>query len=344
MKSTGDLFPKCIFIILLFFVLYLFVKFYISKIYIYNYNTDIKQIYVNINAINIPDFNNHIEQNLTENISFTNKIDFPSFLSQTNYTYKAQTIPIKDLSANADASMLELKSTLSENLDNSLKYSKIKNQDIALLQNMTKIQNFENEARKIFLEKIKENTPLKTDSYLKALGNSNHMNIANTKSNREKADKSMAEYFLYKNAYLNYFYLYNLNVEQYIKQEQEKNISEVNNKFEKYEKSQKDILNNKIQSSQDIITGIIDNINIIDKNKTFSYQNINPVSKINKPKLKKISNNINNTNIYNFDKKQIIISIAKDNNYLVSFTNNKLPNKTEEIQNLINTYGYLYKL
>ena len=345
MKIRTDALSLLIFFLMLAGVLYLSINGFVKKILNYDYNGDETIVYVNKDAIDLPDTDFNY-QNISFQVISEPYTDFPAPLSREKLIYQAKELPVKDLSVKSEESLEDLKNTLTKYLSESLEYSKSKNEDFATLQNLFKIRSFEEDARDLLNSKIKENTPYKLSSYLDSLANNGHMEIMNTDKNRENAGIAFSKYLLYRNAYMNYFYLYRINVERYRLQENQKAISEVNKKFNDYEAGQKEIINQKILLSEKNIQNIINNIDISKENKVFSYQNIkfNKNEKTNSSSYSPVDiKDLSALN--NKEKEKIIIEIGKDYNYKVTFKENpSLEDKTDEFQNLINKYGDLYRM
>ncbi|MBQ7256954.1 MAG: hypothetical protein IJS60_04605 [Abditibacteriota bacterium] len=345
MKNRPDLLGFGIFIIILAGILYLSFSGLVKKIMNYDYSADESLVYVNIDAIDIPESDIHFY----DNIGFEGKepiTQFPSLLNIEKYTYKAKALPVQDLSLKSEVSLTDLEETLNRYLLESLEYSKSKNEDFATMQSYFKTRSFEEDARELLHQKIKDNTPYKLSSYINSLAHNGHMSIMNTEKNRKNAGVAFSEYLLYRNAYMNYFYLYKINVERYRGQEKQKTIEELNKKFNEYEALQKEIISQNISSSEKTIKNIINNIDISEENKTFSYQNIKlPDNKKTKALGFSFETISDIPSSISREKQQLIIAIGKDHNYKVTFNENQsLEDKTEEFQNLINKYGYLYQM
>ena len=344
MKNRPDFLGFCIFVIILAGVLYLSFSGLVKKIINYDYNADETLVYVNPDAIDLP----KTDFSFYDNIAFQTSEDpftyFPSLLSREKYTYEAKMLPIQDLSLKSEVSLEDLEETLNKYLSESLEYSKSKNENFATLQSYFKTRSFEEDARELLHQKIKDNTPYKLSSYINSLAHNGHMSIMNTEKNRKNAGVAFSEYLLYRNAYLNYFYLYNINVERFRGQEKQKAIEELNNKFNEYETLQKEIISQKISSSEKTIINIINNIDISKENKTFSYQSIKLPEYKSAASLDYSSKSVPEKPSSPIrEKEQLIIAIGKDHNYKVTFNENpNLSDKTEEFQNLIDKYGYLY--
>ena len=345
MKNRPDFLSFFVFIIILALVLYLSFGGFVKRVMKYDFSADETLVYVNPNAIDLPEPDIHFY----DNKSFEGEepiTQFPFLLNIEKYTYKAKALPIQDLSLKSEISLSDLEETLNKYLSESLEYSKSKNEDFATMQSYFKTRSFEEDARELLHQKIKDNTPYKLSSYINSLAHNGHMSIMNTEKNRKNAGVAFSEYLLYRNAYMNYFYLYKINVEKYRGQERQKTIDELNIKFNDYETLQKEIISQNISSSEKIIKNIINNIDISEENKTFSYQSINLPNTKNTKSIGYSSETIPDApSSIRREKQQLIIAIGKDHNYKVTFNENQsLEDKTEEFQNLINKYGYLYQM
>lgn len=347
MKIDRDLLSKSIFtILLLILVLFSFLKLY-NFIHNFNFITNSQLIYVDIDKIQIREAKtNREEVDYSNNSLILSSLDMPTLLSNYNYIFKAHEFPIDELNTKSNESLENLRNTLLNNLDESISFSKDKNILFAQIQLQAQIKKFEKDAEFLLNSKIKENTPLKIKSYLENVSANQHTNIVNTEKNRYNSSIAFSKYLLSRNAYLNYYYLYDLNVISFKNQENKKLEDDINNKLSSFEKNNKNNINNNIMESSNITKEIISNIETHEKDKFFSFKTIN----YNKTfPIKYENNNIDfvksNYNIKKKNKKNIIMNLCRDYNYSVTFKKEKnIPDKTEYIQELINNYNYLYEL
>lgn len=347
MKKDRDLLSKSIFIILL--LLLVFFSFFKLYNFILNFNniTDTQLIYVDIDKIQIKETKTNEERkNYNTNTVIISSLNMPVLLNSYNYIFKAQKFPIETLNQNSIESIENLNNTLLSNLEDSISYSKDKNLVLAQIQNNSQIEDFEKEAQNLLNSKIKENTPLKIKSFLENVSATQHTNIVNTEKNRYNSNIAFSKYLLNKNAYLNYYYLYDLNVISFKNQENKKLEDDINNKLSSFEKNNKNNINNNIIESSNITKEVINNIETHEKDKFFTFKTINynnsfPIkNENNKIDFVKINYNIKKKN-----KKNIIMNLCRDYNYTVTFKKEKnIPDKTEYVQELINNYNYLYEL
>lgn len=347
MKKDRDILSKSIFIILLLLlVFYSIFKLY-SFIKNFNYITNSKVIYVDIDKININEINTLKDTSEYKNNQLIlSSLDMPTLLSNYNYIFRSQEFPIDELNKNSNESLENLKETLLLNLQDSIFYSKDKNLLIAQFQINQQITDFERDAQILLNSKIRENTPVKIKSYLETISSTQKTNMINTEKNRYNASVAFSKYLLNKNAYLNYYYLYDLNVIAYKNQENKKIENNINEKISKFEKDNISNINNNIIESNNITKEIIANIETHEKDKFFTFKTIDYIKSYpinyenNKIDFIKSNYNINKSN-----KKNIIINLCKDYNYIVTFKKRKnIPDKTEYVQKLLNNYNYLYEL
>ncbi|MBQ0104784.1 MAG: hypothetical protein KBT47_01975 [Armatimonadetes bacterium] len=345
MTHYRDIPGKSIFIILLLVLALIGIYRFLDFLRDYNLSADIETVYVDPEKIQIPDYRTDITDSIQETTpEEQTSFAFPSLMSSYNYYHKVSAFPIDELNRNSKDSLDELKKTLSDNLSESMNTAKERNLAIADIRNLSEINEFEDQARDLMKKQIAENTSKKLDTFLVYSAALSHKDIMNTEANREKESISYSEYMLNRNAYLNDFYLYLTNTERYRMQENRKAEDYVNTKFSEYEAENRSRIENQISNSGKIIKSLIENIKTKEKNVYFAFSEIETENiKADFTPPQKKSDFSPEKEKQNIDKKNIIISVATDNRMKVTFNKNSdLPDRTEEIQSLINRYGYLY--
>lgn len=342
MKRQRDILSFIIFFLLLFFLaVTLFLKF-LNWADCLDVSLKNKTVYVNLNRITVPNYYAETENTaVAEKETEISPIISPENLNAYFYFQKSSEFPAKDLEYSSDLSLEELKNTLTENMTDSIENAKRRNIEIKNLQNMQKIREFETDAYTMFRKQTEKTVPFRTKSYLSYIAYDIKKDVMNTKNNRTKADSAKSDYSLKRNSYLNDYYLYYLYKEAFINLEQEKNENFINSKFDSFEKENRNRIDRQISYSKKIIRSIINRIETDETNRLFYFNNINDPKYLQKPVILKL-NNLNLAEKEKENKKKIILSIAKDNRFTVTFDNTKAEDKTEYFQNIIDRYGYLY--
>lgn len=346
MRKQKDILSLSVFIFLLLAIcLGLFLKFQniISKT---DFNKGTETVYVDPDRIVIPTAENNIENNVSGVTEIQiSPISMPGGLSNYFYTYTPNVFPAEALMRSSANSFEELKQTLESNFINSAESAKQRNMEIADFQNYAKIQEFEEDAKDMLQEKIQNNSSLKTQAFLDFITAEMHKNIMNTEKNRKTASTKFSKYVHQRNAYMNDYYIFCLYTENFKQKEKNKTAKSVNSKFEEYEKKHRLEIDRQISYSENIVKDIIKNIKTDEAHRSFTYTKLDSFK----------GNNLGNSVTYkteNYskkslkrDKKKIITQIANDNLIKVTFNKeSSAKDGTEEIQKLLDKYGYLYSL
>ena len=110
MKIRTDALSLLIFFLMLAGVLYLSINGFVKKILNYDYNGDETIVYVNKDAIDLPDTDFNY-QNISFQAISEPYTDFPAPLSREKLIYQAKEFPVKDLSVKSEESLEDLKNT-----------------------------------------------------------------------------------------------------------------------------------------------------------------------------------------------------------------------------------------
>lgn len=346
MRKQKDILSLSVFIFLLLAIcLGLFFRFQqmISKT---DYSKGIKTVYVDPDRIVIPISENNTVNNVSGETEIQiSPINMPNGLSNYFYAYTPNVFPAEELMQSSANSFEELKNTLESNFTDSAESARQRNLEIADFQNYAKIREFENDARDMLQEKIKSNSSLKTQAFLDFITSEMHKNILNTEKNRKNASAKFAKYVHQRNAYMNDYYIFYLYTENFRQKEKNKTAKSVNSKFEEYEKKHRLEIDRQITYSENIVKDIIKNIKTDEAHRSFTYTKIDSFKGNNLGDSATFKKEVNTEKSLKKDKKKIITQIANDNLINVTFSKeSSVKDGTEEIQKLIDKYGYLYSL
>lgn len=346
MRKQKDILSLSVFIFLLIAIcLGIFLRFQniISKT---DLSKGIKTVYVDPDRIVIPIPEKNTENNVSGETEIQiSPIIMPNGLSNYFYAYTPNVFPAEELMQSSANSFEELKNTLEANFIVSAESAKQRNMEIADFQNYAKIHEFENDARDMLQEKIKSNSSLKTHAFLDFITSEMHKNIMNTEKNRKTASVKFAKYAHQRKAYMNDYYIFYLYTENFRQKEKSKTAESVNSKFDEYEKKHRLEIDRQISYSENIVKDIIKNIKTDEAHRSFTYTKLDSFKGNNLGNSVTYKTENNSKKSLEQDKKKIITQIANDNLIKVTFSKkSSAKDGTEEIQKLIDKYGYLYSL